>query len=145
MAINYIYESDGTKLGIEPDNKILHVITCSDGYDKKKFNTFLEYLITFWSLVESGDDKYYILLDLSTSTADVMPMEFYTKLIGTINQMGKSIDKHLHSMCLLMTEGGVIQSIIKMALKLFDVPRPVKIVTKREDISIFFEQNKLVS
>jgi len=143
MSINYIYDTDGTKLGIDPDNKILHVITSSDGYDKKKFSTFLEYLTSFWSLVESGDDKYFILLDLSGATAKMMPMEFYTSLIQTMNGMGKSIEKHLHSMCVLMSNNGLMSGIIKIALKLFDVPRPVKLVTNRNDVQPFFDSNKL--
>jgi hypothetical protein len=141
--INDIYVDGRTKLSVDPDNCILYICTATDGYDKKMFHKFLEYLTTFWSVVENSNDKYHILLDLSEATAEMMPMDFYTTLIKTINGMGKSIETNLHSMCVLMNSGGLINGIIKMALKFFDVPRPMKVVEKREDVQPFFDANKL--
>jgi len=144
MVVNYIYDdNEGTKLGIDPDNNILYIITNSTKYDKQELNKFLQYLLGFWQLVESGDEKYHILMDLTNTTAEIMPMEFYTTLIGTLNDMGKSIDKHLHSMCVLMNSGGLVNNIIKMALKLFKIPRPVKVVENKDDVQPFFSANKL--
>jgi len=90
MTLTDIYLDDGAALKVDTEKCILYVYSTSIKYDPVAYLKFMDYLISFWRLAEKENKKYHIVLDLSQSSAAIMPLEFYTTLIKTLNSLEKN-------------------------------------------------------
>jgi hypothetical protein len=139
---NDLYVDDSTVLSVDLEKNILYISTSSDKYDKESFIKFLQYLNGFWELAKNSGDKYSILLDLRNSGADIMPLDFYTTLLQNVNKLGDTFKNNLYSICILINKDSIISNIIKMALMMWNCPRPMTTLHEEDKVDLFFNKHK---
>jgi len=141
MYDKIIYESSESCIKVDSNNLILYLKTISRVYNQEECDIFINYVTEFWTYVGQNNLRYYLLLDLKESSISIMPMNFYTKLIKSLNDIRNILQEHLNAICILCPENILMKNIIQILFSLYTPDRPLKIIDNEEEMHEFFKSN----
>ena len=143
MAETVIYKSQYSALKFNAKIHLLYLETYSTGYDEDDFNKVLLNLVSFWKCAVENKAKYYMLINLSDMSGQMLPLSFYKNLLGTLNSLSESLNDHLHSVCIISPSSKLAKSLLDTVFAIYTPTRPLVVVDSLDEINDFFSKNTL--
>ena len=143
-----VLDRPSVNIELEPDTFMFSVnIKAEQKYDEIGFQEFIEYFKNTWSYISEKDERYFMVINITTNGENDLPLSAFIKLVQTITNLHETFVKHLHSCCILSSGAKKWQDAYDFITKLYKPPdqRPLKFTEDIDEARLFLLSNKIIT
>ena len=143
-----VLDRPSVNIELEPDTFMFSVnIKAEQKYDEIGFQEFIEYFKNTWSYISEKDERYFMVINITTNGENDLPLSAFIKLVQTITNLHEIFVKHLHSCCILSSGAKKWQDAYDFITKLYKPPdqRPLKFTEDIDEARLFLLSNKIIT
>ena len=135
-----IIKSNSAHIFVDTSNSILNLEILDQKFNKEEFNNLCSGLTEFFLQAYKHNLKYFLIFDVRK--IGIYPLSCYEEIKKTLEALKSVLPNVLHSTCII-TEPSVSSHILTFFFKIYKPVRPAKIITSKDEIKPFFEENTL--
>lgn len=143
-----VLDRPSVNIELEHDTSMFRVnIKAEQKYDENGFQEFIEYFKNTWSYISEKDERYFMVINITTNGENDLPLSAFIKLVQTITNLHETFVKHLHSCCILSSGAKKWQDAYDFITKLYKPPdqRPLKFTEDIDEARLFLLSNKIIT
>jgi len=143
-----VLDRPSVNIELDPDKSMFSVnIKAEQKYNENGFQEFIEYFKNTWSYISEKDERYFMVINITTNGENDLPLSAFIKLVQTITSLHETFVKHLHSCCILSSGAKKWQDAYDFITKLYKPPdqRPLKFTEDTDEARLFLLSNKIIT